>query len=672
MLNYQLQQQSLVKLLVSLLLCALPLLLLFPAWLALLFIVVSTWRIFVFKRNLSLPSTTIKASLLVLGLVAIALSFSRLLSLEVFVCFFLVALFLKLLELQWRKDALLVVHLIFVVLACNFLFYQSFLLSLYAFVCVFVVLWFWMGLFQTRKTNIKRQLTNLAFVFAVVLPLLLLLFVSIPRLGPLWKMPGQGQTASTGFSDSMAPGDFSKLIRSNETAFRVNFEGELPRPEQRYWRAMVLDKFDGRRWTQALKWQAWSYKEDTGLGPKQSWQLRYDSNSLLSYKVLVEAHQQPWLFSLMAPVSARASSLSLSFTDNATIKNRYKLGTRSEYQVSSAMRYTYSAQSLSPEFKRRNLLLPSNNSRALAYAKELRKGVGLGSEADERLIEKVLAQYHASFFYTLEPPILGSNTVDEFLFDSKQGFCEHFSSSFVFLLRAAGIPARVVVGYQGGQWNQAASYLLVKQSDAHAWAEAWIEGKGWLRFDPTAAVAPSRIERSLSEALSPEEAQALLGLRASVPMLQWLSLRLDEINYRWQSLVVNFDGASQHALLSRLLGHVTSWRMLLLFLGGFACILLLYFSLLWLSRPTKTLTARDRAFYQLLMRLNKAGYHREKHETAMHFVKRVANLEPAWRLSLFSIARQYETLLYNKKGQADGQAEKAFVLACKHWRAIKS
>ena len=324
-------------------------------------------------------------------------------------------------------------------------------------------------------------------MFLQALPLAALLFVLFPRLpGPFWGIAA-AQSGRTGLDDEMTPGDVSDLSASGEVAFRVRFDGRIPPPVQRYWRGPVLHEFDGRSWRRPPA-QFFHEQPVRFLGAP------------LDYQITLEPHDRHWILALDLPAEWPRNAAFRSY-DFQLISQR-ALTDVASYRLRSYPSYVAGTE-LSTAMRRRDLQLPpEGNPRSVALGRELAARHGNSRDVVRELLQ--MFRDH-DFVYTMRPPLLAANAVDEFLFVTRRGFCEHFASAFTVVMRAAGIPARVVTGYQGGEINPLGGYLVVRQSDAHAWSEVWIDGAGWVRVDPTAAVAPDRIERGLLGAVAADE-----------------------------------------------------------------------------------------------------------------------------------------------------------------------
>jgi len=625
---------------------SLPLFFSVSFWLLLFLAVVVVWRIQIQRTVLPYPNNIVKACAIAIVIAFLILRFSTFFSVESFVSLFLLSFYLKFLEIKSPKQAIIMFLISFIALAGTFLFYQTIWLSAYCLACLIIVVAAW-RLMQTRVyVSGYRQLYTSFAMCIQVLPIMLILFVVMPRLGQLWAIPSQTETGVTGFSDEMQPGSLSELIESDAIAFRVSFEGAAPEPSERYWRGFVLEDFDGQRWSRDSK-KRYSSRPVRGHDMHPLWKAKPKGESQkYTYSVLMEAHQQRALFSLKVPERVHSAQMPLGFGSAVEILSPFSIGSRMEYRVTSDTGYTIQAPGLSSFEYERALQLPSGNERTKQFAE---KHVALFSDEanpERSYLQSILSLYNQSFVYTLRPPTLGENSIDEFLFDTQRGFCEHFASSFVVLARAAGIPTRVVVGYQGGEWNANKQYLMVRQSDAHAWAEVWLEGEGWLRFDPTAAVSPLRIERGLRQAVPVDELEMVGGWSSSNKALSWLNHRMDALSFSWQKFVLNYDESNQRSFFNNVLGGADAWRVALFLLCSVGLCLLIYF--LWNVQPLKRERRNrfERLYQQHLRDLEKKGYIRSAHETPIKFAERVGAEYPALKTILLRFAEQYCRLQY--------------------------
>jgi transglutaminase-like putative cysteine protease len=465
-------------------------------------------------------------------------------------------------------------------------------------------------------------------VLAQALPLALVFWLLFPRFaGPLWQIPNDSQTAASGLSDNMSPGDITNLALSDEVAFRVRFEAATPPNRERYWRGPVLELFDGHTWSRTPSSQAAPALKPLGAAYK--------------YTVMMEPHRHRWIFMLDWPSSWNLPRAELD--SNYTLTQSEPLS-RPVDVVGASYTQVQSIEPLSARTRSRDLRLPSTgNPRTKALALELRS-----THADDmEFVRAVLGMFtQQPFYYTLKPPKLSDDSVDKFLFDTKRGFCEHYASAFAALARAAGIPARVVTGYQGGTLNPYGDYWILRQSDAHAWTEVWIEGRGWVRIDPTAAIAPQRVERGLADVASTDESLA----SAWQLRTRWFSgmrLRFDMVKQIWRERILDFDQDSQRRLLEFLKIPEPDGQKLVMVLAAAMALVLGW--LTWQVRRELAPRAKDetaRAYARLCAKLAAAGIARFPYEGAEAYALRVARLRPDLAGVVTNLCRQYSFLRY--------------------------
>jgi len=483
-----------------------------------------------------------------LGLLGLWLTYNTAFGLDMGVAFLVLCLVSKLWELYKRRDAYVILNLSLFVLAALFLMDQGLLTTLEVIVGAVIVLLAFIALNDDSNANGDGRLRTLGVLGVGALPLLVVLFLFFPRLPPLWSVQLSGQQATTGVSDSMSPGDFANLGQSTELAFRVEFADERPPQQQLYWRGLVFSDFDGVTWRPASQKDQWSSRLQAPAWIQNAFATVPDESRAapVNYKVILEPTQQNWLFGLDYPFSEQpdintTSEFTLSKGQPVTQQLRYDVLQFAQMRIDPV---------LTEASRRENLALPNEgNPQSRALAKQLFEQSGSDPIRYIAAIEQWINR--TEFRYTLSPPRLNTNRIDEFLFETKAGFCEHYSSSFTFMLRAAGIPARVVAGYQGGEPSRNGSVWEVRQMDAHAWTEVWLEGQGWVRVDPTAFVAPERVEQGMNT-MTEQQGAAMFGNGASAQisyqqyqMLQTLRRLSDQASYYWQKDVVGYDQDKQ-------------------------------------------------------------------------------------------------------------------------------
>lgn len=632
-----LARDKLAWLLVMQAMLLLPLLFSLPFWLWLVWAIAAFWRTQMFRGRWGAPGSMVKTLLALICAGGLFASYAGKTGTETMVGLLVCAFSLKLLEVNSARDAQLLVFIGFIITATQFLFSQTPQAAAYGILCVVLLLASWRSLYLTHVQSTGLRLKRGGMILLHALPIMLVMFVVIPRLGPLWAIPNQ-QAAKTGFSDSLSPGDLGNLALNRSPAFRVEFTNQPPPANQLYWRGLVLDMFDGRTWRMRDSW---------GMQPNPAGDNSI-KRELTDYSIIVEPHGQPWLFSLMTAQRVENTSNSIRITADSLLMNRIPVAQRMRYQVTSALQIEWPERLQLNKLQRDNYTrLPrGSNPQTRALAESWRNQ----NLSDEQIIAQALALFNREFTYTLQPPLLGQHSVDEFLLVSKRGFCEHFASSFSFLLRAAGIPTRVVVGYQGGRWNPVENYLLVSQSDAHAWTEVWIDGKGWQMIDPTAAVAPNRIEQGMNEALGEGDQELVANAWQSSQLLYNLQLRWDAATYSWQRWVLNYDSEAQEGLLSRLLGGAETWRLTLWLIGlGLIGAAIFAWALLR-SQKGPELRPETLAIQKLEHKLAQLGYRRKPGETLGDFIERVLYSEPDYRRGLEIIRRLFDQIAYQNQG----------------------
>jgi len=585
-----------------------------PWWATALLLLLWGWRLWLSISRGALPGSFAMLPLLIGATGAVWLQHGTLLGREAGVTFLLLLMALKLLEMRARRDVVIVIFLCFFILLTEYLFSQG--LSVALITAVAIMLLF----FVLVSTNLveqdlpaSRKLRLVGLVLAKSLPLAAAMFVLFPRVsGPLWGVPGDTFHSRTGLSDSMSPGSISRLLQSDEIAFRAQFASEPPPGDQLYWRGPTLGYFSGRFWA-PLRARA---------VPAPALEVRGDAGSKVEYAVTLEAHQRDWLFALEMPIVPTTSPLDPRMNADGQLLARDLINERVRYQLESYTRFSV-GKNETPESLREWLQLPGGfNPRTREFAEDLRRrNPNNQADSDMRIVLAMLDQLRrGGFRYTLEPPLLGKNSIDEFLFDTRLGFCEHYSSAFVVVMRMAGIPARVVTGYQGGELNPVDRFLTVRQSDAHAWAEVWLAGRGWVRVDPTAVVAPLRTESSASD-LARRDGIPLANSVRELGLIKSLRFNLEAVQNAWYQWVLSYSPQRQRDLLAWL-GLMPDWRTLgWLFAGSLIVLLsvLAFFSLRHRSErdPLATLFAR------FLGRLREAGIAVPPHEGPRDLGKRL-------------------------------------------------
>ena len=599
-------------------------------WIVLLAAAAAALRLTAEIKHWSLPPKWLRILIAFGALIAVLTTYRTLNGVEAGTALLVVMAGMKLLETRTVRDLTVIVFLAYFALFAAFLYNQELLQLPYMLVTAWLLTATLMRIHQTTLTMPVREAVGLTGKMLLqALPLAALLFLFFPRLpGNFWSVPARTQ-ASTGLDDELSPGDVSELSLSGAIAFRAKFDGELPPPTERYWRGPVLHDFDGRTWRRPRT--LFVPQEIETRGPTYR------------YRLTLEPHQRNWIFGLDVVTQWPAREANRT-SDFQLLTRRGPISTLTSFDLESATQYTVDGR-LPTLMRKFDLYLPEDrNPRSRALAQRLRARAG----SDEAFVQAVLNRFREqNYYYTLEPPRLALDSVDDFLFNTQRGFCEHFASAFTMLARAANIPARVVTGYQGGEFNTMGGYLIVRQSDAHAWSEVWIEGRGWIRVDPTAAVAPERIERGIEAAMSASEPVPGRLIRNS-RVLSQIRLAWDTANTFWNDQVVEFGEMQQRRLLDRIGIENVSWESLGLALVAtfvaFFVALSLY--LAWRFRPR----ARDpvlQVYEQLCRKLAKGGLPRQAHEGPTDYINRIASVKPHVARELAEARAIYINLRYD-------------------------
>ena len=619
------------RLLVGLLLVGAPLALHQPPWLSLGWLAIALLPLWRLRRGRPLPGPWLRIPLALAGFLAVLATYGGIAGRDPGVALLTTMIALKLLELRSLRDLYVAVFLGYFLVMANLLYSQELPMAGYLLLSVMVLT---MTLIAANRGPGHTSTTGEARLAGKLLlqglPIMLVLFFLFPRIdGPLWHMPEERNQAVTGISEEMSPGDISRLVRDDSVAFRVEFDGALPPPVERYWRGPVMWFTNGRRWR-------------AGSLPSASTGYR-GFGDLVSYAVTLEPSRQRWLFALDLPANVPDDA---RLTTDFQVVTTLPVTERRRYQASSYTRYR--ADGLSPAQRRSGLQLPGVVSdRVRRLADEWR----LEADSDRQVVDLALAHFREQpFVYTLNPPLLGRDPIDGFLFETRRGFCEHYATSFTMLMRLAGIPARVVTGYQGGQRNPFGGYLIVRQSDAHAWAEVWLPDSGWTRVDPTAAVAPERIERAIDAdaEFGLDGAVQFRGLGGSftVSLAEQFQFAIDSLNATWDLWVLGYGAARQLEVLSQLGLGIDDWHAVTMALAIVVGVMLPLIG--WsIMRPPGH--ARDPAatlYRRFCARLARCGLGRATHEGPRSYAARVTSARPELAAAVARITDLYIGLRY--------------------------
>lgn len=621
-----------------------------PLWVGVISLGCLFWRLQVSLGRWHLPGKGLRVLMVFTAVAGVVNEFGTLLGPSAGTALLTLGYAFKLLETQHQRDAFVVVALGFIVAVAFFFFQQSMLATAYVVVVIVFLVAAMISLNQTTVDD-HKALPLAVKLLLQALPLMLVMFLFVPRIAPIWSLDLGGSRAKTGLSDKVSVGDIASLSQSDELAFRAVFSGENPAKHQLYWRALVLDQYDGNSWSRGQFMMDRSPM--VGLqGPNRGWheQVKGFSTSI-EYQVMMEATDKPWMFSLDAVTDYGRE---FGYSADHRVINVGPISQPMAYTLKSAFNYQLDLQ-LPKWLRDKNLQLPADGDKR---TRQLAAEIWSSSSSVEDYVDNALEYISTQGYeYTLRPGrLLDSNKVDEFLFDRKRGFCSHYAGAFVYLMRAAGVPARMVAGYQGGEYNQIGNYWLIHQFDAHAWAEVWIAGQGWKRVDPTAVIAPSRVSSGLEEAVSSEASFLENSPLSTARYRHWnwvtqLRYSIDYLNYAWYRSVLGYDTKTQLDFLSRWLGIVNLQSLALWLLGSLA-VLLLIIGLLVLGRSRKRkIDPLLHEYQQFCRKMAKRGSVRNPQENPQDYACRLIDQFPHQRHELLQITRVFQRHYYGVRDE---------------------
>ena len=607
-----------------------------PLWIMALTAALVAWRGAALVWRGLMPSFWLLLGIVAVGMLGIWLEYRAIFGRTPGITLLVLFAGLKMLETRHQRDAAAMVFLVWFLAITNFLYTQSIPTALGMCAAVAASVAVLVGFAAPRRAP-RANLRTTGLLLAQAVPAALVLFVLFPRVqGPLWGLPQDAYSAMSGLSETMSPGSLSQLSLSDAIAFRVDFSGGDPPPRRTlYWRGPVMWDYDGRTWRQGSPALA-EMPEPRG-------------GTRAGYSVLLEPHNRNWLFALESPASLPPGA---RYLDDGQIVTQRPVRVRMRYDIVSQLE-----AALDPEEERHNLArglrLPQGfNPRARALAEGWRRM----SSGDVQVLDRAIAYFRRERLqYTTQPRLLGRDTVDEFLFDSREGFCEHFASAFVFLMRAAGVPARVVTGYQGGDLNPVDLKFTVRQADAHAWTEVYLVDRGWMRIDPTVLSVPQRLDDGLARSVA-QGAELPLLLRPEMQWLRSLRYQWEALTHQWNLWVLGYNPERQREFMSMLGMRDADWlelaSTLLAVLGAFVLALFAWM-LRHLARPDPVQTA----WTQFCRKLGARGLPRAPQEGPRDYAERAARELPAAREGIERIAALYIALRYGTGAPPDGVSE---------------
>lgn len=575
------------------------------------------------SRGWKLPGKRLRNTIAVLATILLLLSYGGRPSLEAGVSVLCVLLALKPMELASRRDAMATLLLASFLIVFNLFFAQNILAASWAIAGVLALAG---GLVRTTHTGetAKRAVTVGGKLLLQGAPLALALFFVFPRL-PGGLLGYQAPVTLSGFSDSLAPGDVSSMVLSRDVAFRATFQGAIPAPQDRYWRGVVLWDFNGQRWLARTDIPRLHH----GLVGKDP----------MAYSISIEPHGQRWLFALDMPMAATAWA---TLRQDYSLRSRIDVTRKRTYSLRSFLRYDTGP--LQDWERYLGLRLPDWGN---PQARELAATWQQTSDSPEQIVQRCLDYFKSKgFTYTLAPEEPGADWIDGFLFTSREGFCAHYAGAMAFLMRAAGVPARVVAGYLGGEENPLGDYLILRQADAHAWVEVWLDNRGWVRVDPTAVVAPARLRDGLMAALAATAQGGGLGAGKLPQWLRTVQMGWDAVNYYWGRAVLDYSWRSQRSILRRLGLSLETWGrrlaagLLALGIVSVAVLALVLLRRLQL-RPAPARSRAERVWRRLCRRLGKAGMPRPSWQGPLDYADNVSRQRPDLAEAMQAAAQYY-------------------------------
>lgn len=594
-----------------------------PLWVTAAFLSCSAWRWQVERRRWRLPPAWLRIVLSLMCFIGVLIVYESVSGVGPGSALLVVMAALKLMETRQRRDQFVLLF-ISIFLIMSSLLREQYLWSLpYLIAGVVFTMMAWLRMSNSRPVNVGTSFRTATRLLLYAAPLTIAMWIFFPRIAtPFWAVPIDTSSGTSGLGDKMSPGDISSLSLSDAVAFRVRFDDDIPPPQQRYWRGLVLHTFNGRTWS----------GNEPSLGSRSKSDVDYRGTPV-SYQVTMEPTRQHWVFALDIPFEW---SLDQTFMGQAQQLARMQpIDQRISYHVVSHTDYRLNG-SLSEFSKSRYTQLPENsNPQVRQLSRTMRQAAG----SDEAFIRQVLNKFNTEeFYYTLEPPALGSNPVDRFIFDTRQGFCEHYASAFAVMMRAADIPSRIVLGYQGGEINPMGQYLIVRQADAHAWTEVWLPERGWYRVDPTAAVAPERISAGRTGAMF-AGIGASWGLSAPSELLYQIALTWDAMNAKWNDWILGYGPDNQSRFMQWLGMDDPDWRQMMLTLIAIVVGLIAIISVLLVYRYRPPRKDEAAVLYQKFTR--SAGVELKRGETPLAYVQRLAQQRVAIAQDAENITDQY-------------------------------
>ncbi len=611
-----------------------------PGWIIVLFLVLTIWKLYsssqvnLTERKFSITRIFLFI-LMVIGIIGIYFHFGTIVGRNAGVSLLVLLAGFKIIETSQERDFYVTCFLGYFLVVTTFLYTQTIGTAIYM-SCTVLVMTLSLLTYNDyqQKLSYKASSKIAATLLLQSIPVMLILFVLFPRiLGPLWGMPDDAHTGLTGIDDEMSPGSISQLILSNKVAFRVDFKDTQPEKSQLYWRGPVLWYTDGKKWTRGES-------DYLDAAPLQT------MSDPVAYTVTLEPHNQKWLYALDMPGQNPELGPDQSWiTSDFQLLTQKPIRQRIRYEMISYPEYKISG--LNDDELQKSLQLPRQQHGRTKRLIHQWKKEGLSKK---QIIKRALKLFSEDkFYYTLNPPLLENDRVDQFLFETKQGFCEHYASAFAVMMRLAGIPARIVLGYQGGEYNPVGDYFVVHQRNAHAWTEVWIKEQGWTRVDPTAAVSPLRVIEGIESALPGN----IIGIplmfsRNSLTRQLWrrLNYSWDTVNNQWNQWVISYGPKRQKAFLAQFGLQKIDWSSMIFLIIIFIVLILIYLAFVLLKSTPENGEPVKRLYIKFCKKLARCGIHHVAHEGPVDFAKRAALKRGDLSQQIYNITDIYIAIRY--------------------------
>lgn len=598
-----------------------------PLWVTVTCSCFGIWRYLLDKKHWGLPKIRVLAPVTVVICLAVLFNFASSFGRDASISLLVLMCAMKLLEAKTVRDYMLIIAIAYFILGSAFIFNQgvsTFLPSLIPLTLLTATL-IQASLPETANMNFVLKLAGKMLLQAT--PLMLVLFILFPRLpGPIWGMSKDAYSSMTGLDDQLELGDVGQLTKNSSVAFRVQFAGNIPPQNQLYWRGPVLWHHNKNKWV----------ANNQGNLPQES---LTTLGSTIDYTITLEPHNRLWL--LMLDMPTRLPNIATLKHDYTAVA-RSPIRSRTRYQVTSHNQYNLGKKLGEKEQQIALTFNPDENPKTITL------GQSWAHLTPKQKVNKALQLFNQQpFIYTLRPPPLYEHAIDDFLFKTQKGFCGHYASSFVYLMRSAGLPARIVTGYQGGELNPNGNYLIVRQSDAHAWAEVWLEEKGWVRIDPTAAVSPDRIEKGIEEAIAELDALPMM-VRGDFPWLKSAYLNWDNINNNWNQWILGYDTEKQLDFLKQLSGKALTFNDIAIAMIAAILAAIIMTAGFILKKQVQKISPVESLYAQYIKKLKTIGIQPRVGEGAINLAHRAAKASPAHTTLIMEIAILYNQLTFSQ------------------------